>query len=464
MSSDSPRPLAAVPSLPAVDRPAPIALGGASTGAPSSGPAHAAPGSTLHTHTLDNGLRVVLQRDTALPLVAINLWYHVGSKNERPGATGLAHLFEHLLFQGSQHVDTNGHFHHVQLAGGVANGSTWFDRTNYYETLPSHHLDLGLWLESDRMGFFLPAITPEKLENQRDVVMNERRQRVDNQPYGRANEALAAMLYPPGHPYSWPVIGHMADIEAATLEMVKDFFRTYYAPTNAVLTLVGDLEPDQALRSVERYFAEIPAGPEITRPRIEPMQLDAERRQTIEDKVRLPRVYMGYHGPPYGDREWYAGDLLAVVLGSGKACLLYQDLVIERQLAQNVSVYVLPTESTAMFGIIASAKPEVDPRALEAAIDEHLAAIAEGRTLFGSLEDQVERARNRQLTSHFDDLQSLSDRADQISKFATYFDAPEQAMTEIDRYRDLRAEDLQAFARDRLRPHHRAVVTVVPED
>jgi len=201
----------------------------------------------FESHRLDNGLRVILHRDTRLPLVAINLWYHVGSRNERPGKTGFAHLFEHMLFQGSAHVGTNDHFRWIQQVGGVANGSTWYDRTNYYETLPSHALDLGLWLESDRMGFLLDALTPEKLETQRSVVMNERRQRVDNQPYGRALERLHELLYAPDHPYSWPVIGYLDDIARATLDDVAAFFSAWYAPGNAVLTLAGDFESAAAL-------------------------------------------------------------------------------------------------------------------------------------------------------------------------------------------------------------------------
>ncbi|HBL28979.1 MAG TPA: peptidase M16, partial [Acidobacteria bacterium] len=212
-------------------------------------------------HTLDNGLRVVLHRDPRLPLVTVNVWYHVGSKNEQPGRTGFAHLFEHMLFQGSEHVGTNDHFRLVQQVGGVANGSTWYDRTNYYETLPSHHLELGLWLEADRMGYLLPALTQQNLDTQRDVVMNERRQRIENMPYGMAGERLHELLYPPGHPYRWPVIGYMDDIAAATLEEVRTFFRTYYTPNNAVLSVVGDIDPDDAIVQVERWFGEIPAGP-----------------------------------------------------------------------------------------------------------------------------------------------------------------------------------------------------------
>src|ERR1700687_650320 len=214
-------------------------------------------------HTLANGLRVILHPDRSLPLVAINLWYHVGSKNERPGRTGFAHLFEHMLSQASERVGPNDHFRYVQQVGGVANGSTWYDRTNYYETLPAHQLDLGLWLESDRMGFLLPAITAENLETQRQVVMNERRQRIENQPYGLASERLRELLYPVDHPYHWPVIGYMDDIAAATLDEVRTFFRTYYAPNNAVLTLAGDFEPGAALERVDAWFGEIPAGPPV---------------------------------------------------------------------------------------------------------------------------------------------------------------------------------------------------------
>ncbi|NJL29146.1 MAG: insulinase family protein [Thermoanaerobaculia bacterium] len=220
----------------------------------------------LRRATLPNGLRVVLHRDPELPLVSQSLWYHVGSKNERPGRTGFAHLFEHMLFQGSAHVGTNDHFRHLQQAGGVGNGSTWFDRTNYYCTLPSEHLELGLWLESDRMGWLLPALTQQKLDTQREVVMNERRQRFDNQPYGRAFERLHELLYPDDHPYRWPVIGYLDDIAAATLEDVRSFFTTYYVPCNAVLALAGDIDEDRALELVETYFGEIPAADPPPRP------------------------------------------------------------------------------------------------------------------------------------------------------------------------------------------------------
>ncbi|HEY4594263.1 MAG TPA: pitrilysin family protein, partial [Thermoanaerobaculia bacterium] len=300
----------------------------------------------LSRHRLDNGLKVVLRREAELPLVAVNLWYHVGSKNERPGRTGFAHLFEHMLFQGSEHVGTNEHFRRIQEVGGVANGSTWYDRTNYYETVPAHQLDLALWLESDRMGFFLPALTQQNLENQRDVVMNERRQRVENQPYGRAGETLNELLFPADHPYHWPVIGYMKDIAAATLEDVRTFFRTYYTPSNAVISVVGDIDPAEALARVDAWFGEIPPGPAVppvTTP--QPAPRGEPGRQVLAEDVRLPRVYIGFRAPAYGERAWYVADLLASVLTGGKSSPLYRDLVYERQIAQDVGASVGPQEA-----------------------------------------------------------------------------------------------------------------------
>jgi len=416
-------------------------------------------------HTLANGLRVVLHPDRSLPLVAINLWYHVGSKNERPGRTGFAHLFEHMLFQGSAHVGTNDHFRYVQQVGGVANGSTWYDRTNYYETLPAHQLDLGLWLESDRMGFLLPAITAENLETQRQVVMNERRQRIENQPYGLAGERLRGLLYPPDHPYHWPVIGYMDDIAAATLDEVRDFFRTYYTPNNAVLTLAGDFEPSAALERVEAWFGEIPAGPPVPAlPALvhEPPPLpasDAERRLLLEDDVRLPRIYLACRTPAFGQRLWYAADLLAVVLATGKSSRLYRDLVYERQVAQDVYAYVDPFEAVGDFMVIATLRPGVEPAAVEALIHDHLArAAGEPPTA-----DELAGARSRTLTDYWSALELLTNRADSFSQYTTYFDDPGRLAGEADRYRGVAAEELQELAAGYLGPDARVVVTVVPK-
>jgi zinc protease len=409
-------------------------------------------------HTLDNGLRVILHRDPRLPLVTVNLWYHVGSKNERPGRTGFAHLFEHMLFQGSQHVPTNDHFRLIQQVGGVANGSTWYDRTNYYETLPSHQLELGLWLESDRMGFLLPALTQENLDTQRDVVMNERRQRIENQPYGRAGERLHEMLYPGDHPYHWPVIGYMEDIAAATLDEVRTFFRTYYTPNNAVLTLAGDFDPDDALAKVERWFGEIPPGPPLPAVHVPPISLGGEQRETREDDVRLPRVYLGFRAPAYGQRGWYAADLLAASLTGGKSSRLFQDLVYDRQIAQDVGVYISPYEEVATFMVISSARPGVAVETLEKALLEHLDRAA---TEIPAPED-LERARNRMLTEYYTALQKLDNRADLFSQFTTFFDNPGGIEWEIEQYQEIEGRDLLDFASQHLVESERVVLTFVP--
>jgi zinc protease len=414
---------------------------------------------TFQRHTLANGLRVILHRDSTLPLVTVNLWYHVGSKNERPGRTGFAHLFEHMLFQGSQHIPTHDHFRLTQQVGGVANGSTWYDRTNYYETLPSNNLDLGLWLESDRMGFLLPAITQENLDNQREVVMNERRQRVDNQPYGRAGERIHELLYPGDHPYHWPVIGYMEDIAAATLEDVRSFFSTYYTPNNAVLTLAGDFDPDDALRRVEAWFGEIPAGPPVP-PVAAPLPPLGERRAVLESDVNLPRVYIACRGPAYGKKLWYAGDLLSSVLSGGKSSLLYQDLVYERQIAHEVGVYISPYEEVATFMMIATARPGVSAGDLERALLEHVDRAASAPVDPADLE----RARNRMLTEHYNALQKLENRADVFSQFTTYFDDPAGVETEPDRYEEIELADLTAFASHCCAESERVAVWVVPRE
>jgi predicted Zn-dependent peptidase len=414
----------------------------------------------VERHRLSNGLDVVLHRDPGFPLVAVNLWYHVGSKDERPGRTGFAHLFEHMLFQGSQNVAANDHFRYVQQVGGVTNGSTWYDRTNYYETLPAEYLDLALWLESDRMGWLLPAVTQAKLDNQREVVINERRQRVDNQPYGRAFERLHELLYPAAHPYHWPVIGYVDDIEAATLDDVTDFFETYYSPNNAVLTVAGDISPDLALERVEAWFGPIPRGAEIPplAPVLEP--LGGERRDRLADDVRLPRVYLGYRVPPFGEDGWFAADLLSTVLTGGRSSPLYEDLVYRRQIAQDVSCVVFPTELAATFAVVATARPETAPEELEQALDEHLARAAAEPFA----EAHLERAQNALLTEFWSEVEKLDGRADLMSQFATLFDDPERVARVPERYRRVTADQLTACAAEHLRRDERAAVVVVPRE
>ncbi len=413
----------------------------------------------LHRHTLDNGLRVVLHPDRSLPLAAVNLWYQVGSKNERPGKTGLAHLFEHMLFEGSEHVGPGQHFRHLQRVGAVSNGSTSRDRTNYHETLPAEHLELALWLESDRLGFLLPALTADKLETQRQVVINERLQRVDNQPYGRASERIFELLYPAEHPYRWPVLGYREDVAAATLDDLRDFFTTYYRPNNAVLTVAGDFEAGEALAAVERYFGPIPAGPPPPRPSLAGVaERTSEARETLEDEVQLPRLMMAYPAPAFGDPEWLAADLFAMALADGKSSPLHKDLVHQRQIAQSVSAYVYEHELPGCFLIVASARPGVAVEALEERLSE---LLEEARTHPPAAAD-LERAKNRTQVFIASQLQQLDQRADRLSQLATWFDDPGLLATEMERVQALAAEDLHRFARRWLDPERRAVVTVVP--
>ncbi len=426
----------------------------------------ATPELKFESHTLPNGLRVVLHPDRTLPLVTVNLWYHVGSKNEHPGRTGLAHLFEHMLFQGSAHVPTNGHFRFVQQVGGVANGSTSHDRTNYYETLPSAHLDLGLWLESDRMGFLLPALTQENLDTQRDVVINERRQRVENQPYGQASERLYALLYPEGHPYSWPVIGTLEDIANATIDGVRAFFRTYYTPNNAVLTIAGDIDPAEALDRAAAWFGEIPRGEPIppvilpSYPKGRPVRPEEERREVFADAVMMPRVYIAYATPPYGSREWYVADLLSSLLTAGKSSLLYSDLIYDRQIAQEVGAWVHLGEASGTFTLVATARPGTLAEEIEARLGGHLERIAEGQIDALALE----RARKRALTDFYGNLQRLDMRADLLARLTTYFGDPGGVGREAEIYQNITAEEISHFVKEHCQPAERASLWIVPKD
>ena len=408
---------------------------------------------------LSNGLRIVLHVDRRLPLVAVNLWYHVGSKNERPGRTGFAHLFEHMLFQGSAHVGTNDHFRHLQSVGGVANGSTWYDRTNYYETVPTEQLDLALWLESDRMGFLLDALDQTKLDNQRDVVLNERRQRVDNQPYGRPYERLFELLVPSQHPYHWPVIGWESDIAAASLEDVRAFFRTWYGPDNAVLTLAGDFEPEPALARVEHWFGALPpaaAPPERGHWPLAPRE--GAIAETVTDNVQLARIYQAYRTPPFGSDEWYTGSLLTALLADGKSSPLYRDLVWERQIAQDVGAFLYPTEELGVFVTWATAKPGTPAEELSVAVRAHLDRLRDAPATAADLE----RARNRTLAGVWSELETLDDRADRLSMHTTLFDRPELAWAEAERYERSTDGSIQRFATSFLAADQAVELTVLP--
>jgi zinc protease len=316
-----------------------------------------APVVAFEQYRLRNGLTVILHRDLAIPVAAVVVMYHVGSKNEKPGKTGFAHLFEHLMFKGSGHVADGDHFRLLQEIGATVNGSTTEDRTNYYEVVPSNHLELALYLESDRMGYLLPAVTQEKLDNQRDVVKNERRQNYDNQPYGTAHEKIARALYPADHPYSWPVIGSMEDLSAAALDDVRDFFRLFYAPNNACLVVAGSFDPPQVREWVEKYFGEMPAGPPVTRPTPAPASLAENKLLAMEDKVTLPRLFLTWHSFPVASRGDAVMDVLTSILSSGKSSRLYRNLVLERQIAQSVTAYQDGSEISGTTTIQVTAKP-----------------------------------------------------------------------------------------------------------
>ena len=411
---------------------------------------------------LDNGLRIVLSHDASAPIVAVNLWYDVGSKHERPGKTGFAHLFEHMMFQGSEHVSKSEHMSLIQDAGGTLNASTWLDRTNYFETLPSHELNLGLWLESDRMASLLPAMTQEKLDNQREVVKNERRQSVDNQPYGTWDEKLQELAYPPGHPYHHSTIGSMEDLQAATLDDVREFFATYYCPNNAVLTIAGDFDRDAALASVERYFGPIPANPNLPPP--PDMSLPApagEVRLGMVDRVPLPRIYLAYRIAPFGHPGFDALEVAADVLASGRASRLYRSLVRERQLAQDVVAFALPfVGGAALLALWATARPGVDADVLEA---ELLAEVDRLRDE-GPSEIELQRVRNLQRARIESSLERLAERADRLSMYACLFDDPGMINTETDRYARVDAERLRGEMASALAGDNRVVLTYLPAE
>ncbi|HEY8132382.1 MAG TPA: pitrilysin family protein, partial [Thermoanaerobaculia bacterium] len=373
--------------------------------------------------------------------------------------TGFAHLFEHMLFSGSEHVGNNEHFRYVQSVGGVLNGTTFFDRTNYFETLPSNYLALGLWLESDRMGFFLPALTQDKLDIQREVVKEERRQRYDNVPYGTAFERLLHLAYEPGYSYHWPTIGSMEDLSAASLDDVRKFFSTWYRPDNCVLTLVGDFVPSEARELVARYFGDIPPGKSFPPFDLIRRETRSERRETFPSRVPLPRIYRLYHLPRMGDRDWIAGDLLSTVLTSDKASRLERSLVYEKQIATDVAAYVLPTEATGMLLLQATAKDDVSIDEVEHAMDDEIERVVVG----GITDDELTRARNRAEVDYAHQIENYDTRADLIGMLATYFENPKRVLDWLEPYRTTTADDLKRVAQTYLVPENRVTSIFVPE-
>ena len=392
----------------------------------------------------------------------MNLWYNVGSKNEVAGKTGFAHLFEHVMFQGSAHVGKAEHIALVQAAGGTMNGTTWLDRTNYFETMPSHQLELALWLEADRMGTLTEALSQENLDNQREVVKNEKRWSYDNRPYGTWNEKLQAHLYPPEHPYHHPTIGSMADLDAASVDDVKSFFRTYYAPNNAVISIVGDVDPADARRWIERYFGSIPANPSI--PRLGdlglPPILGEERRETVEDRVPLPRLYFGFRAPPFGDPRLDALEVAAQILAGGKGSRLHRRLVRDERLAQDIAFFSLGFVGGASVAAgWATVRPATDIGRVEAAFLEELDRIATEPVS----DDEMVRARALVETDELAALQRVEERADRLSMFATLFDDPGLINRMLDRYLAVTPEAIRSVAAATFRADNRVVLTYVPE-
>lgn len=412
---------------------------------------------------LPNGLHVVFSEDHTAPIVAVNLWYHVGSANERLERTGFAHLFEHMLFQGSANVEANEHFELVQRAGGTLNGSTWLDRTNYYETMPSHQVALALWLEADRMARMLPAMTQQKLDTQRDVVKNERRWSVDNQPYGTWWERLPALAFPETHPFHHSLIGSMEHLSDASLDDVADFFRTYYTPDNAVLTVAGDFDRTEVLRLITEYFGPIPRG--SGRPPLRDMSVPPTfgntTREVVPDAVALPRVFVACRTPVFGSDGYYAASLAAAVLGLRTGCRLEQSLVRGQRVASQASAFTYDlAKGSDLLVIDATAHPDVTPEQLEAAVMAELDRLVDE----GVTEDEVTRARALIETSFVTSMQSAAERADQLSRFATYFGDPTLVNTQVSRYAATTAADVSALARERLGPDNRVVLLYVPAD
>ena len=427
--------------------------------APTILPAPDIPKIAFEKSTLPNGLEVILSEDHRLPMVAVNLWYHVGPANEEAGRTGFAHLFEHMMFQGSKHVEGQSHFRLLEGAGASDyNGTTDFDRTNYFETLPANQLELALWLESDRMGYLLDVLDQASLTNQQDVVRNERRQSIENAPYGIVEEEEYHQLFPKTHPYFADVMGSHADIQAAKLDEVKKFFKTYYTPNNASLTIVGDVDKVKTKALVDKYFGRLQRGPVVPKITATTPAVTAEHRAVVTDKVQLPRVYVGWITPPFfkpGDSD---ADLTAQILGGGKSSRLYKKLVYEQQIAQDVSASQDSLMLGSVFTISATARSGHTAAELEKAIDAELEKFrAEGPT-----PQELERARNTFETGIVGGLETLGGVADMLNRYNHYLGTPDYLEKDIQRYRAASVQSVKTFASAQLLPAARVIVEGVP--
>jgi len=411
------------------------------------------------SHTLANGLDVLIHEDHDCPIVAINVWYHVGSKNEQPGHTGFAHLFEHLMFEGSAHHD-HGYFQPLQGAGASLNGSTNADRTNYWEVVPTAALELGLWMESDRMGYLLPALTEAKFSNQRAVVLNERRQNYENRPYGLSAMAIVAALFPPDHPYHWTTIGEVADLNAVRLHEVHAFFARYYHPGNASLTLAGDIDTDHALSLVRAYFEDIPAGE-----RVDPVRaaasLDGDMRIRLEDRVELPRLYMAWLSPAMfaeGDADL---DLACDVLANGKTSRLYRRLVFEERIATDVSASQNSREIGGYLQLAATAAPGHTLGELERVILEEIDRLGTE----GPNDDEMERGRvqaEAQFVFRLQTVGGFGGKSDQLNAYNVFLGDPAYFDKDLQRYYSVTNRTLPQAVRRYFDPARRVTLSIVP--
>ena len=407
---------------------------------------------------LDNGLRLIVHEDPSIPIVAVNVWYHVGSGYEEPGRTGFAHLFEHIMFEGSANVPEGDFDNLLEAAGAVNNGSTNPDRTNYYEILPSNALELALWLEADRMGGLLETMSPQKLNIQRDVVKNERRQSYENRPYGMFWETAVAALYPAGHPYSWSTIGSMEDLSAATLEDVSAFFRRYYAPNNAVLVVAGDVEADAVRAQVQRLFGWIPRGETVDRPELPVPPIPETRYLELEDRVTLPQLNLMWRtGKAFGPDD-AALSALGAILTDGKNSRLYNRLVYREQVAQSVSAFNDSQLLSGDFYVRVMGKEETPLEELEAAVLEEIARLAaEPPTA-----EELQRVKSSVETQLVGGLETVAARADALNSYFYYTGDPDRAGEQLAAYRALTPADIQRVARRYLAEANRVVISIVP--
>lgn len=420
----------------------------------------AAPHIPFEKVTLPNGLEIILHVDRSVPIVAVNSWYKVGSGDEKPGRTGFAHLFEHIMFMGSEHVPVGKFDEWLEAAGANNNGSTNFDRTNYYETGPSNALPLMLWLDADRMGWLLPSMDSAKLDLQRDVVKNERREGTDNAPYGRAFETLLPVIFPPTHPYSWHIIGSMSDLGAASLSDVKEFFRTYYAPNNASIAIAGDFHPDSAKAWARKYFGSIPrntAAP--VRPSVPAVTLVKDTVLVLEDRVQLPRLYFVWHGTTAFSKDDAALDALTAILARGKSARLYRTLVYDKQLAQDVSMTNMANKLDGMILLTSTAKPGIHPSQIA---DEIGAAINDIATN-GITARELDRVKNGVRASLLDELSTVLGKADRLNYYNYFVGTPDFIGKDLARYEQLTIADVQRVARQFVQAQPKVVLTVVPE-